>query len=54
VSQYNTKTNQIAVINGIVDGQRISTQQLLQELYNKLEEGYKEFEIHASGQHDIG
>jgi len=54
VSEYNTKTNQIAVINGIVDGQRISTQQLLQELYNKLEEGYKEFEIHASGQHDIG
>ena len=54
MSEYNTKTNQIAVINGIVDGQRISTQQLLQELYNKLEEGYKEFEIHASGQHDIG
>jgi len=54
VSEYNTKINQIAVINGIVDGQRISTQQLLQELYNKLEEGYKEFEIHASGQHDIG
>jgi len=54
VSEHNIKTNQIAVINGIVDGQRISTQQLLQELYNKLEEGYKEFEIHASGQHDIG
>ena len=54
MSEYNIKTNQIAIINGIVDGQRISTQQLLQELYNKLEEGYKEFEISASGQHDIG
>ena len=46
-----TKT---AVIDGIVNGQRISTQQLLQELYKKLEEGYTEFEISASGQHDIG
>lgn len=54
LAESNTKINDIAVINGIVDGQRISTQQLLQILYKKLEEGYKEFEIHASGQHDIG
>jgi len=46
--------NKTAVINGIVDGNRISTQQLLQELYRKLDEGYKEFEINASGHHDIG
>ncbi|MEI8388464.1 MAG: FAD-dependent oxidoreductase [bacterium] len=52
--EQNIKTDKIAVINGIVDGQRISTQQLLQELYNKLEEGYKEFEINASGHHNIG
>lgn len=54
MSEYNIKIDKTAVINGIVDGQRISTQQLLQELYNKLDEGYKEFEISASGQHDIG
>jgi NADPH-dependent glutamate synthase beta subunit-like oxidoreductase/glutamate synthase domain-containing protein 3/Pyruvate/2-oxoacid:ferredoxin oxidoreductase delta subunit len=54
MSELNTKTNDIAKIDGIVDGQRISTQQLLQELYKKLEEGYTEFEVFASGQHDIG
>src|SRR3989339_2152120 len=41
-------------IDGIVDGVRISTQQLLQEIYKKLNEGYTEFEILGSGQHDIG
>ena len=46
--------NKKVSINGIVDGQRISTQQLLQEVYNKLNEGYTEFNILASGQHDIG
>lgn len=41
-------------IEGIVDGQRKSTQQLLQEVYKHLNEGYTEFDINASGQHDIG
>lgn len=41
-------------IKGIVDGQRKSTQQLLQEVYKHLNEGYSEFDIIASGQHDIG
>lgn len=41
-------------IEGIVDGQRKSTQQLLQDVYHYLNEGYTEFDIHASGQHDIG
>ena len=41
-------------INGMVDGKRKSTQLLLQEIYEKLNEGYTEFEITASGQHDIG
>lgn len=48
------KRNKTAIIDGIVNGQRISTQQLLQELYKKLEDGYTEFEIGACGQHDIG
>jgi len=48
------KTDQKAIINGIVDGHRISTQQLLQEIYKKLEEGYAEFEVNACGQHNIG
>ena len=50
----NTKNNKIAVIDGIVDGHRISTQQLLQEVYKKLEDGYTEFEVNACGQHNIG
>ena len=41
-------------LQGIVDGQRVSTQQLLQNVYKYLEEGYTEFNISASGQHDIG
>lgn len=49
-SKVETKTS----IYGTVDGQRISTQQLLQEVYKKLNEGCTEFDIHASGQHDIG
>ncbi len=48
------KTNTTAIIDGIVDGHRISTQQLLQEIYKKLEEGYAEFEVNACGQHNIG
>ncbi len=48
------KTDQKAIINGVIDGHRISTQQLLQKIYKKLEEGYTEFEINACGQHDIG
>jgi NADPH-dependent glutamate synthase beta subunit-like oxidoreductase/glutamate synthase domain-containing protein 3/ferredoxin len=49
------KTNAKAIkIDGIVDGARISTQQLLQKLYSALDQGYTEFEITASGQHDIG
>ena len=46
--------DKIVKINGIVEGQRISTQQLLQEIYKYLNQGYTEFEILASGQHDIG
>lgn len=49
-----SKTKSKTKINGIVDGQRISTQQLLQEIYAKLNEGYTEFDVIASGQHDIG
>lgn len=43
-----------AIIDGIVNGERISTRQLLQEIYKKLDEGCSEFEITASGQHNIG
>ena len=54
MTESTEKTNKRTVIDGIVAGQRISTQQLLQEIYKKLEEGYTEFEINACGQHDIG
>ncbi len=48
------RQNKKIQIEGIVDNQRKSTQQLLQEIYEYLDKGYTEFEIHASGQHDIG
>jgi len=41
-------------IDTLIDGNRISTQALLQEIYERLSQGYTEFEIEASGQHDIG
>lgn len=49
-----TKKDKKVNIQGIVGGQRISTQQLLQEVYKYLNEGCTEFDINASGQHDIG
>ena len=36
------------------NNQRISTQQLLQQIYAELENGQTEFEILSSGHHDIG
>lgn len=41
-------------IETIIDEKRISTQELLQIIYDKMEEGVTDFEINASGQHDIG
>ncbi|MDD3436467.1 MAG: FAD-dependent oxidoreductase [Candidatus Gastranaerophilales bacterium] len=49
-----SKTAKRINIQGIVDGQRKSTQKLLQEVYDYLKQDYTEFDIHASGQHDIG
>lgn len=43
-----------AKIETIINENRISTQELLQIIYDKMEEGVTEFEINASGQHDIG
>jgi len=49
------KTNNKKVdILGIENGQRKSTQELLQEVYKNLNKGCTEFNILASGQHDIG
>ena len=41
-------------IETIIDDKRISTQELLQLIYEKMEDGVTDFEINASGQHDIG
>lgn len=54
LSKSTKKNNSKIQIQGTVDGQRKSTQELLQEIYKNLNEGYTEFEIAASGQHDIG
>lgn len=48
------RTDKQIDILGLVDGKRKSTQELLQEVYRRLEEGYTEFDILGSGQHDIG
>jgi NADPH-dependent glutamate synthase beta subunit-like oxidoreductase/glutamate synthase domain-containing protein 3/Pyruvate/2-oxoacid:ferredoxin oxidoreductase delta subunit len=41
-------------IKGVINEKRVSTQNLLKEIYNGLESGIREFDIDASGQHNIG
>ncbi len=41
-------------IKTLENNERMSTQQLLQTIYAKIEEGYTDFEIDACGQHNIG
>ncbi|WP_027389481.1 FAD-dependent oxidoreductase [Chrysiogenes arsenatis] len=41
-------------LNGIVDGKRISSQALLQQIYEAMEAGVRHFTIDASGQYNIG
>lgn len=41
-------------IQTLENNNRLSTQELLQIIYEKIEEGYTEFEIDACGQHNIG
>ncbi len=42
------------IINTIEDDKRTSTQNLLQEIWSAIDEGYTDFEINACGQHNIG
>lgn len=42
------------VIDTIKDNKRISTQNLMQEIWSSINEGYTDFEINACGQHNIG
>ncbi len=42
------------ILNGIENDKRISTQELLKQLYEKLERGCCNFEVNALGQHNIG
>ena len=44
----------ICKIKSLKNNTRMSTQELLQTIYKKIEEGVCEFEIEACGQHDIG
>ena len=46
--------SKLAVIDTLSENKRISTQDLLQIIYDKLQKGYNKIKIHASGQHDIG
>lgn len=41
-------------IKALKNNNRMSTQELLQTVYSKVEEGHTDFEIEACGQHDIG
>lgn len=47
-------TNKKTFINTLENNRRLSSQELLQQIYEKINEGYSEFEIIASGQHNIG
>lgn len=40
-------------LDGIINNERISTQDLLQNIQQKIDEGYTDFVINACGQHDI-
>lgn len=42
------------IINSLMNNKRLSTQELLQIINEKIKEGFSEFEITASGQHNIG
>ena len=42
------------VINTIENENRVSTQNLMQQIWNAIEEGCTEFDINACGQHNIG
>lgn len=42
------------IINTISNGERESTQILMQEIWQAIDEGYNDFEINACGQHNIG
>lgn len=42
------------IINSLMNNKRLSTQELLQIIYEKVNEGFTEFEITGSGQHNIG
>ncbi len=44
----------ICKIKSLKDNTRMSTQELLQTIFQKIEDGVCEFEIEACGQHDIG
>lgn len=41
-------------INTIENDKRVSTQNLMQDIWNAVDEGYTDFEITACGQHNIG
>ncbi|QAR33704.1 4Fe-4S dicluster domain-containing protein [Geovibrio thiophilus] len=43
-----------AHISGVKNDKRISTQNLLKEIYSGLDSGIREFDVDASGQHNIG
>ena len=42
------------IINTIENNKRISTQSLMQEIWESIYDGYNDFEINACGQHNIG
>ena len=44
----------VCKIKTLKNNNRMSTQELLQTIYKKIDEGQSEFEIEACGQHDIG
>ena len=44
----------VTIIDSLQDNKRLSTRELLDLIYEKIDLGFNEFKILASGQHDIG
>jgi NADPH-dependent glutamate synthase beta subunit-like oxidoreductase/glutamate synthase domain-containing protein 3/NAD-dependent dihydropyrimidine dehydrogenase PreA subunit len=48
------KENNMKKIDTLKNNERISTQALMQEIWDNIEKGYNDFQINACGQHNIG
>lgn len=48
------KKNNLFEVRGVIDEERVSTQCLLTQIYDGLDQGETDYDVYASGQHNIG